>query len=609
MYETFGAVVTDHAVEFRLFFPDTARDSTQYSRGGLPKITRLQVSGNFQSPIGSIDWDLASAPVMTRGDHPQGMLYTYRIDQIPDGCYQYKYFVTYENQTTRWCTDPCTKCVATKEENAAFVVGGHDIEIQPLAHPLSFQDLVIYELMIDEFTAGYRGDRAPVDAVKDKIAYLVDLGVNAIEFMPWTAWRGGAFNWGYEPFLFFAVEDRYIEDPANPLDRLYRLKCLINDLHGQGIHVIMDGVFNQVSNGVSPGTGFPYYWLYQDPGDSPYTGGFGGAGFGDEIDYQNRCTEQFIADVCKFWLDEYQVDGIRFDYSLGYYLKGDLTHGIPQLISDLKVHAAESHRTSVSFTIEHLTDNRYEAIDATNVICATGCWYDRFLYDVPGAAQGNLDTSLMRVLDTQRDFAAGKGPVAYIDNHDHSTVVNRLGGRDVWWKVQPPLVALLTSPGTVLLRNGQEFGDDYYMPDSGPDRVIPRPLHWGYLNDYAGRRLFQLHKQLIALRKSSPALRSGNFYPGGYDVGLTHFNDQGYGVDVDKKVVIYYRWGTADDGQLERFIVVQNFSAYDQYVDLPFSENGRWEDRLNGGTVDVQGYRLNAHKIPSNWGKVFWMKG
>ena len=215
----------------------------------------------------------------------------------------------------------------------------------------------------------------------------------------------------------------------------------------------------------------------------------------------------------------------------------------------------------------------------------------------------------MRVLDTQRDFAAGKGPVAYIDNHDHSTVVNRLGGRDVWWKVQPPLVALLTSPGAVLLRNGQEFGDDYYMPDSGPDRVIPRPLHWGYLNDYAGRRLFQLHKQLIALRKSSPALRSGNFYPGGYDVGLTHFNDQGYGVDVDKKVVIYYRWGTADDGQLERFIVVQNFSAYDQYVDLPFSENGRWEDRLNGGTVDVQGYRLNAHKIPSNWGKVFWMKG
>ena len=104
MYETFGAVVTDHAVEFRLFFPDTARDSTQYSRGGLPKITRLQVSGNFQSPIGSIDWDLASAPVMTRGDHPQGMLYTYRIDHIADGCYQYKYFVTYENQTTRWCS-------------------------------------------------------------------------------------------------------------------------------------------------------------------------------------------------------------------------------------------------------------------------------------------------------------------------------------------------------------------------------------------------------------------------------------------------------------------------------------------------------------------------
>ena len=69
---------------------------------------------------------------------------------------------------------------------------------------------------IDDFAAGYRDNRAPIDAIRDKIPYLLDLGVNAIEFMPWTAWRGGTFNWGYDPFLFFSVEDRYLDDPTDP---------------------------------------------------------------------------------------------------------------------------------------------------------------------------------------------------------------------------------------------------------------------------------------------------------------------------------------------------------------------------------------------------------
>src|SRR5512135_2140398 len=136
MYENFGTVVTDHTVEFRLFFPDTAKDPTQYSRGGLPKIKRLQATGDFQSQIGGADWDLSSAPEMARTDHDHGILYTYRIEDLRDGFYQYKYFLTYENQTTRWCGDPCTKYVATKEENAGFVVGGSRTTVRPIANRL-----------------------------------------------------------------------------------------------------------------------------------------------------------------------------------------------------------------------------------------------------------------------------------------------------------------------------------------------------------------------------------------------------------------------------------------------------------------------------------------
>jgi 1,4-alpha-glucan branching enzyme len=614
MYETFGAVVADHAVQFRLFFPDAAKDPSQYTSQrnstGLPGIRRIQATGDFQRATGGTNWDPGGAPELTRSDHPGGWLYTLTIPDLPDGFYQYKYFVTFDNGTTRWCGDPCAKYVGGQQENAGFVIGGNHTVVQPLSNRLPFADLILYELMIDDFTAGFRGARAPVDAVKDKIDYLVDLGINAVQFMPWVAWPGGEFSWGYNPFLFFAVENRYVEDPTNSLDRLYRLKTLINQLHARGIHVILDGVYNHVDVGVEPGRGFPYYWLYQNPAESPFIGRFGEAGYFQELNFQNGCVQQFIFDACKHWLDEYQIDGIRFDYTRGFYVPGDADHGITKLVADVRDYLAATSRENVALILEHLTDNRYEAINDTNQICATGCWYDRLFYDVPDyAARAQVQTPLVRVLDTAWDFDDGKGPVTYVENHDHSTLVNRVGGPGWWWKAQPPLLALFTSSGAVMIHNGQEFGDDHYLPGSGAERVRSRPLNWGLLDEPTGRWMLSLHRALVRLRRECPSLRSANYYPRFYDERQTHFNPEGYGVDVDRDVAIYHRWGTAKDGRLERFIVVLNFSAYDQYVDVPFPANGSWEDRLNGWAVDVHDFRLWNHKVHSHWGNVFSRKG
>ena len=538
MYEQFGPVVQDSSVEFRLFFPDRSVDPEQYSNGGLPRIKKIQVVGDFQSRIGLRDWDVGTAPFLSLEPHPHGLLYRFAIPHLPDGFYQYKYFVTFENQTTRWCTDPCTKYVATEYENAGFVIGGNSRRVRELAQRLPLKDLIIYELMIDDFTAGYRQGRAPLDAVRDKLDYLQDLGVNAVQFMPWTAWRGSEFSWGYDPFLFFSVENHYVEDLREPLDRLHRLQTLIDDMHGRGLHVIKDGVFNHVSAGLNPDTGFPYHWLYQNPDESPFTGGYGKGGFFEDIDYSNGCTEQFVLDVCKYWLDAYKLDGLRFDYTTGFYQRGDNSRGIARLISDLHSHLASQGRQHVPLIIEHLTDDSYQAIADTNEIDADGCWYDRFLLDVPQyAAEGNVSTSLLRVLDANRGLAAGKSPVTYIENHDHSTIVNRVGGRGRWWRTQPALIALLTSPGAVLLHNGQEFGEDYWLPDSGRERVAPRPLRWEQADDEIGCRLRALCRQLVRLRHECPSLRSPNFYPRTYDraryalqrAGLRHRRGQGRG--------------------------------------------------------------------------------
>jgi 1,4-alpha-glucan branching enzyme len=421
------------------------------------------------------------------------------------------------------------------------------------------------------------------------------------------AWRGNEFSWGYNGFSFFAVENRYVADPADPLDRLVRLKRLINECHARGLHVLMDGVFNHVDAGVTPDTGFPYHWLYQDPADSPYTGGFAGGGYFEELDYNNGCTEQYIFDACRFWLDTYALDGIRFDYTLGFYQPDRPGLGIGRLVTDLRSYLEDAGRANVSLVLEHLADNRYDAIDVTNTVCATGCWYDRFLYDVGGyAATGRTDGRAMRVLDTARDFLGGKGPVPYVENHDHSTLANRVGGRDRWWATQPAVIALFTCSGGVLVHNGEEFGEDYNLPDQGPGRVEPRPLRWEFAEDGIGRRLRGLYERLAHIRATHPALRGPNFYPRDYDERWERFNSAGYGVDAARGLAIYHRWGNNEAGQVERFIIALNFSASDQFVDVPFSLNGAWEDLLTGEAVEARDYLVRAHPVPSHWGRIFY---
>ncbi len=607
MYEQFGAVVDQDKVEFKLFFPDNTIDATQYVRGGLPKIKEIRVRGDFQSHIGGQDWELATAPLMAKNPHPKGWLYTCKINQaLPEGFYQYKYFVTFENETTRWCGDPCTKYGGADEhENAGFAIGGQSTAVNPMPHRLPPGDLVLYELMIDDFTSEFRGNRAPVDAVRDKLDYLQELGVNGIEFMPWTSWPGGDFSWGYDPVQFFAVEYRYIHDPTSPADKLFRLQTLVNELHARNMHVVMDGVFNHVRAGMDPNHGFPYLWLYMNPADSPYIGAFAKGGFFEEFDYHNGCVEEFIRDVCGYWLDAFQIDGIRFDFTLGFFEEGNPNVGITKLVSDLKARLAREGRGNMALMLEHLTDNRFDAIDDTNQICADGCWLDPFMFkSFDYARNGNIDAEILRILNSNFDYAQGKGPVTYIENHDHSTIVREAGGRGRWFKAQPAAIALLTSPGIALLHNGQEFGEDYFLPSEGPERVQPRPLRWNSHGvDFEGSRLYAVYKRLIRIRKDHPSLRSPNFFP-------FPFNDpDGYGSFPEKAVVVFHRYGSAGDGQFERFIIVINYSDFDQFVDIPFSVNGRWDDLLNEQSAVVENFRLFNQRITSNWGRIYFKKG
>jgi 1,4-alpha-glucan branching enzyme len=182
-------------VEFRLFFPSE-------STGLEHNIKTIQVVGDFQKTLGNpSNWDPTTAPMLSRTPHSEGEIWSWTTPkELHKGFYQYKYYVTFNDpaEPPRWVSDPFTRYGGKDNMNAAIVVGGSSPEenyIEPLAggrKPL--RDLVIYEMMIDDFTLEYRKERAPLDAVCDKLDYLVEIGFNAILFMPWTAWNNDLFR-------------------------------------------------------------------------------------------------------------------------------------------------------------------------------------------------------------------------------------------------------------------------------------------------------------------------------------------------------------------------------------------------------------------------------
>ena len=360
----FGGDETQGALEFRIFFP----------AGADPHVSSIKVSGDFQRALGGQDWDFDGGVELSMqpGLDARGVFWSVRTPaEVPAGFYQYKYLVDFENGMSRKVTDPCARYSGLSDQNSGVVIGGStpaENVVRPLAggrKPLA--DLTVYELMIDDFTAEYRRERAPLAAVIDRLDGLRDLGVTAIEFMPWTAWKNQEFDWGYEPFQYFAVESRYANDLGRPAEKIAYLKRLVSECHDRGIHVIMDGVFNHVSYD------FPYPKLYQNPNDCPLTGPFGGAFPGlQDLDFHNPITNQLIEEACRYWVDTFGIDGIRFDNTVNFLVPGD-TRGLPEILSAVAAHVAAKGEDNFSLTLEHLD---ITAASVTNQTAATSFWDD-----------------------------------------------------------------------------------------------------------------------------------------------------------------------------------------------------------------------------------------
>jgi pullulanase len=609
MYESFGFGVNANGKQrFQLFIPDAGVDPTQYhlDRGGQSRIASITVVGDFlESP-----WDVSRGLTMKTVPHPNGILWEAELAQpLSEGFYQYKYVVTFQNGEVRWVADPCAKLSGTDTGNTAFVVGGASLQaIDPLpSTPLS--SVVAYEVMVDDATFEDRGNRAPLDVLWDRLTLVLNdvPDLNAIELMPVTAYPDDRpFDWGYGPFLLFALENSYVEDPNAPADRRVRLARLVKNCHDRGVRVLLDIVLQHVRCDAAQ-NGFPYHFLWQNPTESPFTGAFTKENSYEmqPLDYGNKCVLEYTRDVCCYWLETFGMDGIRFDQVSGFYLSGDVTEGAPALMAAIRAWANAESRPEPLLILEDTWD--YYAISRTNEAGATACWLDPYRQVMQDATTGNLYPDVMRVLQANRDFDADKGPVICIQNHDHATLINAVGGLNYWWRTQPAAIALFTSPGAVLIHNGQERGLDAWMPEpfkEPPPRVQRRPIPWKALHQGASDQLANLYRRLAAIRKQHPALRGPHFAPANWP-GSWELDSSGRGFSASRKLAIYQR-GSSDDS----ILVALNFGDSDQTLDLPLPADGTWRDVLNVGIVfqASQGWARQV-VINSHWGRILVFAG
>jgi isoamylase len=195
---------------------------------------------------------------------------------------------------------------------------------EPLHLPSS--QTIIYEMHVRGFTrhpaSGVsEAARGTYAGVIEKIPYLQQLGINAVELMPvfqfdaQDAPPGRVNYWGYSPVSFFALHAGYSSrrDPAGPIDEF---RDMVKALHRAGIEVILDVVFNHTAEGdhLGPTLSFrgidnsTYYILEQDR--SRYTNY---SGTGNTLNANHPIVRRLIVDSLRYWVEETHVDGFRFD--------------------------------------------------------------------------------------------------------------------------------------------------------------------------------------------------------------------------------------------------------------------------------------------------------
>jgi 1,4-alpha-glucan branching enzyme len=532
-----------------------------------PHADAVAVTGSFNQ------WDEDADAMTAEGD---GLWYADLSHASPGD--EYRFHITNgEMRLSR--IDPYARQVTSSVGNGIITPPDHDWHGDAFAMP-AWNELVIYEMHIGTFHRPDEDEPGTFTDAVERFDHLKRLGVNAIQIMPAMEFAGD-ISWGYNPAHIFAIESAY----GGPEG----FKEFIEAAHRQGFAVILDVVYNHFGpsdldlwqfDGWSENDKGGIYFYNDWRSDTPW---------GDtRPDYGRGEVRQFIRDNALFWLEEYHLDGLRFDMTL--YIRnvrgdeGDPRDALPEGWSLLQwINGEIQERLPGRITIaEDLRNKALITGDVDHGGAGFGAQWDaEFVHPI------------RKTLIQPEDGGRHMGTVAHALGHhyngdpfqrviyteSHDEVANGKArvpheiapGDPSHWAAQKRstlgAALMFTAPGIPMLFQGQEFLQGEWFQDTVP-------LDWDQSDEFHG--IVRLYRDLIRLRLNK----------GGVTRGLCGRGIKIHRVDEEKKLVAFHRWdegGAGDD-----VVVVASFSHEPREAyRIGFPYEGAWKLRLNS---DWQGY-------------------
>jgi 1,4-alpha-glucan branching enzyme len=456
------------------------------------------------------------------------------------------------------------------------------------------ESLIIYEVLLrDFFDNGNRNYQTLIDT----IPYFKRLGVNAIQLMPIMEFNGNE-SWGYNPTFMFAP-DKYYGTKS-------KLKEFIDTCHLNGIAVIFDIAMNHQD--------MPNSLLMQDfnfttfkPNGSnrwfnvtaphPYSVFF-------DMNHSSLYTQKYLDTITYHWINEYKIDGYRFDLSKGFTqtVSNESTAGNydASRIAILKRMADKiwSHTPNAYVILEHFAAEseekelaEYKANEGKGMML-WGKMTDQYNQNTMGY---NSNTDIARIYHGTRGWSTAH-LVGYMESHDEERLMYKnlqfgnVAGNysakllsNALKRMEAANTLFYTIPGPKMLWQFGELGFDYSINRcddgtlSGDCRLSIKPTVWEYMDDYERYRLFAQAADLIRLKKGISAFQDGTAI----------FSSD----NLVKQVIVKnkeYTTTPVDSTQMSA-VMVANFELQSKSVVVNFPHPGTWYEYYTGESLNVTG--------------------
>ena len=462
--------------------------------------------------------------VLIRGDLA-GRYYTYSVIRADSEAGEKKEII-----------DPFAKAVTSYDGRGIIV---SDTITVPDGPDFSFDQAVIYEIHVRDFSisedSGIRhkgkylgftesGTTLPGTELSTGIDHLSELGVNTVQLMPVQDFefnpKVSSYFWGYMPVNFNAPEGWYAtrRDDASAI---HEFKLLVKALHQKGIKVVMDVVYNHTSEGNTQVcynfNGLAPDFYYRQKTDGSY---WNGSGCGNELRTENPMVRRFLLESLKYWTEEYNIDGFRFDL-MGLFDKETMRQIVTTLRTvkpDIFIYGEPwtAGETPIRPTVKGSQRGQGFSVFNDHFRDALkGPWYNT----KPGYVQTGKNVQAVKkgIRGSLDDFAAQPyESINYVAVHDGRTLWDQLkastennsSATDEQLKAMDKLTAaiLFTSQGVPFIHGGQEmlrtkFGahNSYNQPDE------INKISWEWKREHFD--VFSYYRGLIKLRREHPLFR------------------------------------------------------------------------------------------------------